>query len=123
VRRLLIVLLLVEAFLTGAWLARLLALLPAYGWSAIGLVAARTGAAVLQVIGGITLSQGRSAGPRLARGAFLVSAVILTIEQSTRLTPTNVFPGHRPVVISAYWAYALIGMWLSRRVSGRTDDR
>jgi hypothetical protein len=66
-------------------------------------------------MGGLTLRQGRPGGAALARWAFLTSAVMLTIELSAGLTPTNTFPGHRPPIIAGYWAYAVVGIWLSVR--------
>ena len=101
--------LVVEIVLAISWLAGLLPMLPAYGWMTLAMIGLRVGATALQMAAVSSLTQHTTAAPRLAAAAFLVSALLLTLELGARLTPTNVFPSHRWPIVSAYWVYASLG--------------
>lgn len=124
-RRLLAVLLVVEAGLTASWLAGFLAVIGTYGWDVAVLVALRVAIAILQVTAGLMLTGGRLPAAVFARAAWIGSAVLLTVELGLGLAPSNVFPSYRWPLVVAYWIYAaaavtLLG-WAERRQA--TGDR
>src|SRR5687767_14696284 len=90
-------------------------MLPTYGAAALAVLGGRLVIAVLQSAAAFSLHQRSQIGPRLARNAFLSSAIVLTVELGARLTPTSVFPSHRWVYLAAYWIYAAVAAAVSDR--------
>jgi hypothetical protein len=120
VRAALTLLLLGEAILTGAWLARLLVMLPAYGWTTLAVIGLRVLVALGQVVASVRLSRDERAGARLATWVFVASAILLSLELGARLRPSSVFPAHRWVVVAIYAAYAVVGVAMALRVRSRS---
>ena len=119
-RAALTLLLLGEAIFTGAWLARLLVMLPAYGWTTLAVIGLRVLMALGQVVASVRLSRDERAGATLAAWVFVASAVLLALELGARLRPTNIFPAHRWVVVAIYAVYALVGVAMALRLRSRS---
>lgn len=71
----------------------------------------------------VTLGQGvtamllsRRADPArpLGRAVVVTSAVLLTLEIGARLAPSSLPPGTRGPVLTAYWLYAVVVVWILR---------
>lgn len=109
-------LLIIDALLTGVWLANLLPVLGAYDLVVIGLLIARGLTAAALFMGGWLLLGNRPAATAIARGALLVSAALITIEIGFRLSPSNLDPTFTWPFVVLYWLYALVVRWyLGRR--------
>jgi hypothetical protein len=120
VLRLAAFLLVIDALLTGVWLANLLPVLAAYDLLVFALLIARGFTAAALFTGGWLLLGDRPAAAAIARGALLVSAMLLTIEIGFRLAPSNLDPTFRWPLVVLYWLYALAVRWYLGRKFGRT---
>lgn len=109
-------LLVIDALLSGVWLASQLPLFAAQDALVIVLLIARGFTAAALFIGGWLLLERRPAAFAIARGALLVSAALITAEIGFRLTPSNLDPTFRWPVVALYWVYAVVLRWyLGRR--------
>jgi hypothetical protein len=109
-------LLVIDALLTGVWLANQLPVLAAHDFQLIALLVARGFTAAALFMGGWLLLGGRPAATAIARAALLVSAALITFEIGFRLAPSNLDPTFRWQAVMLYWLYALFVRWyLGRR--------
>jgi hypothetical protein len=109
-------LLLVEALSTILRLASLLPTIGIYGAVALSTLAARGAAGAIQFAAGWMLLGERPPGPVFARAAFLISAVVTTLETGFRFGPTSADPILRWWLVGAYWIYALGGALLAQHL-------
>ena len=110
-------LLIIDALLTGVWLANLLPVLAAYDLVVIVLLIARGLTAAALFMGGWLLLGNRPAATAIAGGALIVSAALITIEIGFRQTPSNLDPTFRWPFVVLYWTYALLLRWYFRHRS------
>jgi hypothetical protein len=109
-------LLIIDALLTGVWLANQLPMIAAHDPLVIVLLLARSLTAAALFMGGWLLLGDRPAAAPIARSALLVSAALITVEIGFRQTPSNLDPTFRWPVVVLYWLYALAIRWyLGRR--------
>src|SRR5262245_5912461 len=109
--RILALLLIAEGVWTLVWLTQLLSSL---GWrdkSSVAAILARGIIGAMQLSTGWGLASRRPSAVSLARYVLLLSAVLLTIEIGWRLTPTDLDPTYRWLVVLVYWVYASAAIW------------
>ena len=103
----------------GAWtLVWLTQLLSSLGWRdrlSVALILTRGVVGAMQLTTGWGLASRRPSALALARWVLAASAVLLTIETYSRLTPTDLDPTYRWPLVVAYWVYALVAILFVRR--------
>ena len=107
--------LIVESVFNALYVAGLLRALSIYDGVAVALILARGMTGALQFTGGWTLMTKRPGAAVLARLALIVSAALTTVDVGFNLAPTSVYPWWRWQVTIAYWIYAVLGIYLTRR--------
>lgn len=114
-RRLLGLILTLEAVLAGLSVVRSLPALPGYDAIAVTLILAGGAVGALQAASGFLLLDGNPPGPALGRWALLLSAILTSLVVGFRLAPSDVFYWIRWEFVAGYWAYAAVGIWVLRR--------
>ena len=113
--RILGLLLTAEGVWTLVWLTQLLSSL---GWrdkASVAVILTRGVVGAMQLTTGWGLASRRPSALALARWVLVASAVLLTIEIGSRLTPTDIDPTYRWPLVAVYWAYALVAILFVRR--------
>jgi hypothetical protein len=114
-RRLLGLILVLEAVLAGLSVVRSLPALPGYDAIAVTLILAGGAVGALQAASGFLLLDGKLPGPALGQAALLLSAIHTSLVVGFRLAPSDVFYWIRWEFVAGYWAYATLAIWILRR--------
>jgi hypothetical protein len=109
--------LIVEALGTALWLAGRLDSLLAFGALVVLFAGARAVVGVLQFTGGWLLFSKRPQAPAFARAAIVSSAVVTTVDVAWRITPSDLDPSHRWIVIVSYLAWSGLVLWYLRQMA------
>jgi hypothetical protein len=113
--------LIVEALGTAVWMAAHVNGLFTFSALVLVVVAARALVAMLQFTGGWLLFSRRPQAPAIALAAVSSSAVLTTVDVWWRITPSDLDPSHRWVVIGIYLTWSALAWWYLRQLSRRAS--